>query len=709
MAQLTVAQLTVGAGNGGHRGESGVLRVSVDIGGTFTDMVVTAPDGAVDMYKSPSTHGRLSEGVMNCLRKAAAARGCGLDALLGEVGTIVHGTTVTTNALLTRTGVKTGMLTTEGFRDIIELRRGMRVGVSPYNLKVAFPEPLVPRVLRVGISERVGPDGAVIAPLDEAQVEDTVRRFKAEGVAAIAVCFLYSYLHPEHERRAAEIARTIAPAAFVTTSSDTIGSAGEFERFNTTVVGAYVGAIFAAYIDTLEEELRSAGFAGNLLLIQSNGGIQDRDTARRNPVSTLLSGPAAGPSVGHYFGRHYASKIISVDMGGTSFEAALIQDDQILLTSETWLSEQRIAAKMVDVHSIGAGGGSIAWFDSLDLLRVGPNSAGSEPGPACYGRGGTAATVTDANVVLGYIDPQFFLGGEIALDRDAADAAVGTVAGRLGVATEEAAYAIYDIVNEGMADALNERCTKRGFDPREFLLVAGGGAGGLHVAAIAGKAGIKSVMIPRLASAYCAFGMQLPDFSQDYVRTYTRRLAVADTAAIAALYQEMEAHGRQVLLGSGASEDRIRFVRTADMRYAGQFHEVEVPCPAGAVDAATLEALAAAFHRRHEETFAFAMANRPVEVVYLRVRAIAAAAAVHLRKVAAGGESAQAARKPDRRCYFGRAGGGWETTPVYDGAALSSGNRIAGPALIEEHSSTILVPAGAEARIDPFGNYLIQA
>lgn len=685
-----------------------MLRVSVDIGGTFTDMVLTAPDGTVEMYKSPSTHGRLSEGVMNCLRKAADARGCRLDALLAEVDTIIHGTTVTTNALLTRTGVKTGMLTTEGFRDIIELRRGMRVGVSPYNLKVAFPEPLVPRVRRVGIEERVGPDGAIVTPLNEAQVEDTVQRFRTEGVEAIAMCFLYSYMRPQHERRAAEIARAIAPDAFVITSCDTIGSAREFERFNTTVVGAYVGAIFAAYIDKLEEELRGAGFAGHLLLIQSNGGIQDRDTAKRNPVSTLLSGPAAGPSVGHYFARRYARKIISVDMGGTSFEAALIQDDQILLTSETWLSEQRIASKMVDVHSIGAGGGSIAWFDSLDLLRVGPKSAGSEPGPACYGRGGAAPTVTDANVLLGYIDPQFFLGGEIKLDREAADAAVGTIASRLHVPAEEAAYAIYDIVNEGMADALNERCTKRGFDPREFLLVAGGGAGGLHVAAIARKAGIKSVMIPKFAAAYCAFGMQLPDFSQDYVRTYTRRLANADAEAIAALYEEMEAQGREVLRRSGARNDQIRFVRTADLRYVGQFNEVEVPCPAGPVNAALLAALAAAFHDKHEQTFAFAMANRPIEIVYLRVRAIAATAPVHLAMIKAGAESPDGARKADRRCYFGRAAG-WQMTPVYDGGALFSGNRITGPALIEEESSTILVPAGAQARVDQFGNFLIEA
>lgn len=671
-------------------------------------MVITAPDGAVEMFKSPSTYGSLSEGVMNCFKKAAHARGCGLDALLADVDTIIHGTTATTNALLTRSGVKTGMLTTKGFRDIIELRRGMRVGVSPYNLKVRFPEPLVSRSLRIGIEERVGPDGEVITPLDEGQVEEAVRHFKAAGVEAIAVCFLYSYIRPQHEQRAAEIARAIAPDAFVTTSYDTIPSAREFERFNTTVVGAYVGAIFAAYIDRLDEELRDAGFAGHLLLIQSNGGIQDRDTAKRNPVSTLLSGPSAGPSVGLYFGGRYAKKIISADMGGTSFEAALIQDGQILLTSNTWLSEQRIASKMVDVHSIGAGGGSVAWFDSLNLLRVGPKSAGSRPGPACYARGGSEPTVTDANVLLGYIDPNFFLGGEILLDRNAAHAAMSTVAKRLDVSGEEAAYAVYDVVNEGMADALNERCTKRGFDPREFLLVAGGGAGGLHVAEIARKAGIKSVMVPKFASAYCAFGMQLPDFSQDYVRTYTKRLSNADVGVVNALYEEMEAQGRQVLLKSGAHEGQIRFVRSADLRYVGQFNEVEVDSPGGPVTRLSIEAVGEAFHRKHEETFAFAMPGRQIEVVYLRVRAIAATPAIQLREIASGPESVDGARKADRRCYFGRAIG-WRLTPVYDGDALAGGNKIAGPALIEEAGSTILVPNGARAEVDPFGNYLIQA
>jgi N-methylhydantoinase A len=684
-----------------------VLRVSVDIGGTFTDMVITEPGGSVEMFKSPSTHGSLSDGVMNCLAKAAKARNCSLDALLAQVDTIIHGTTATTNALLTRSGVKTGMLTTKGFRDIIELRRGMRVGVSPYNLKVKFPEPLVPRSRRIGIDERILPDGSVMTPLNEGEVEAAVRSLKDQDCEAIAVCFLYSYIKPQHELRAAEIARSIAPNMFVTTSYDTIPSSREFERFNTTVVGAYVGAIFAAYIDQLDAGLRQSGFKGHLLLIQSNGGIQDRDTAKRNPVTTLLSGPSAGPSVGLFFGGHYSKKIISADMGGTSFEAALIQDNQILLTSDTWLSEQRIAAKMVDVHSIGAGGGSIASFDTLDLLRVGPKSAGSRPGPACYGRGGTEPTVTDANVLLGYIDPKYFLGGEMLLDRPAAEAAIEPIAKRLDAPAEEAAYAIYDVVNEGMADALNERCTKRGFDPREFLLVAGGGAGGLHVVEIARKAGMKQVMIPKFASAYCAFGMQLPDFSQDYVRTYSKRIADANFNMMNTLYEEMESEGMRVLLKSGAQQNQIRFERSADLRYVGQFHEVEVPCPAGKVGAASVNEVVEAFHRKHDQTYAFSMKGRHVEVVYLRVRAIAATPSIHLKEIEQGSESPAKARKADRLCFFGKRAG-WLKTEVYEASALVGGNKISGPALIEEAGSTILVPSKARAEVDAHGNYMIH-
>jgi N-methylhydantoinase A len=682
-----------------------MLRVSVDIGGTFTDMVVTDRDGNVSMFKSPSTPGQLSRGVMDCLRKAAADRATTLAELLTQVHTIIHGTTATTNALLTRTGARTAIITTEGFRDIIELRRGIRIGHSPYNLKVPFPKPIVTRDRIVGVPERVRFNGEVLTPLDETAVEAACRRFAAQDIEAVAVCFLFSHLNPAHERRAAEICRRLLPGAYVATSSETLPAMREFERFNTTMVGAYGGPVFSSYIDRLDDDLRACGFAGNLVLIQSNGGIQNKETAKRNPVSTLLSGPAAGPAAGVFLGGRYSDNIISIDMGGTSFECALIRNGETLLTTETWLSDQRLAVKMVDVHSIGAGGGSIAWLDPLGLLRVGPQSAGAVPGPACYGKGGREATVTDANVVLGYIAPDYFLGGEITLDKAAAESAVARSVGeRLGLDAAKAAYAIYDIVNESMADALNERCTKRGFDPRDFLLVSAGGAGGLHAATIAEKAKVRRVMIPRFASTYCAFGMQLPDYSHDYVRSYATRVETIDPAKANGLFAEMEAEGRAVLAEAGVAPERMRFIRSLDMRYRGQFHEVDVPAPAGDLDVDRIDDLAAAFHARHSERYSFSLPDRQVEILYLRVRAVGATPKINLCT------SHNRVERPSRKCmrlaYFGRMHG-WVKVDVHDGGAVGPGAQLPGPTIVEDPTTTILIPHAFIGEVDAYGNLLL--
>ena len=684
-----------------------MLRVSVDIGGTFTDMVVTDDQGNVEVHKSPSTPPHLSQGVMNCFRKAAKQRGVDLNDLLSKLETIVHGTTATTNALLTRRGAKTAIITTKGFRDIIELRRGMRVGHSPYNLKVKFPEPLVPRSRIVGVEERVRFDGSIITPLLEEEVRAAALRFQAEGVESIAICFLFAYLNAEHERRAAEICRSVAPEIYVTTSSEILPAAREFERFNTTVAGAYTGPIFSSYIDRLEDDLRVAGFNGKLVLIQSNGGIQDKDTAKANPVTTLLSGPAAGPSAAIFLAGKFSKNIISVDMGGTSFEAALVRNGEILLTTETWISDQRLAVKLVDVHSIGAGGGSVAWFDPLGLLRVGPQSAGSVPGPACYGNGGTLATVTDANVVLGYIDPAFFLGGEIKLDTAAARNVIeDSVASILKTDPFEAAYAIYDVINESMADALNERCTKRGYDPREFLLISAGGAGGLHAATIAKKSSIKMVMIPRVAAAYCAFGMQLPDYSHDYVRSYATSVTTIDYQKANELFAQMEREGEATLRSAGVNPEQITFARSIDMRYAGQFHEVDVPVSNAPLHADSVQSLLEAFHARHEERFNFSLPERRSEILYLRVRAIGAVAKPRIKEFQSGGSDE--ALKGLRRAYFGKADG-WHDTPVYNGAFCLAGWQATGPAIVEEATTTILVPVGFECQVDSFGNFLLTS
>jgi N-methylhydantoinase A len=376
-----------------------------------------------------------------------------------------------------------------------------------------------------------------------------------------------------------------------------------------------------------------------------------------------------------------------------------------LLTTETWLSGQRLAVKLVDVHSIGAGGGSIAWFDALGLLRVGPQSAGSVPGPACYGKGGTQATVTDANVVLGYISPDYFLGGEIKLDAAAAEAAVArTVGARLEQTVPEAAYAIYDIVNEGMADALNERCTKRGFDPRDFLLISAGGAGGLHAATIAQKAKIGRVMIPRFAPAYCAFGMQLPDYSHDYVRSYATRVENIDTAKANALFAEMEQEGRAVLTAAGIPPEKMQFTRSVDMRYTGQFHEVDVPAPAGELDMQRVEELSAVFHLKHSERYSFALSDRQVEILYLRVRAVGSTDKITLKT--GEKEPARTSKKGTRRAYLGREYG-WVEVDVHIGSAVAIGARLPGPVIIEDPTTTILVPHDFVCDVDTYGNFLL--
>lgn len=683
-----------------------MLRVSVDIGGTFTDMVVSDPDGNVAAFKSPSTPGELARGVMDCFAKAAEARGADLSALLAEVDSIVHGTTATTNALLTRQGARTGIITTKGFRDIIELRRGIRVGHSPYNLKVDFPEPLVSRENIIGVTERVRYDGAVIDALNEAEVARAAETLRDNGIEAIAICFLFSHINPDHEQLAKAIVQDTAPGLYVTTSSEILPAAREFERFNTTVVGAYGGPIFSSYIDRLEAGLREQGFGGNLVLIQSNGGIQDIAAAKRNPVSTLLSGPAAGPAAGVFLGGDYSDNIISVDMGGTSFEVALIRGRETLLTTETWLSEQRLAVKLVDVHSIGAGGGSIAWIDPLGLLRVGPQSAGSRPGPACYQRGGTEATVTDANVALGYIDPAYFLGGEIALDPAAAQTAIHEhVAAPLGLSDDDAAHAIFDVVNESMADALNERCTKRGFDPREFLLISAGGAGGLHAATIARKARIRNVMIPRFASTYCAFGMQLPDYSHDYVRSYAARVDDIDTDRMEELFAQMRKEGSDTLRAAGVAEADMSFQRSIDMRYLGQFHEVEVPMEDAPLGAGAAADLLTRFHEGHEARFNFSLPERKVEVLYLRLRAVGRTVKPWL-KDAEGAAEGRSSRKGSRRIYLGRETG-WVEAAVLDGQSMAPGEAISGPAIIEDPTTTILVPSDFAGKVDRFGNFLL--
>ncbi|HYB71929.1 MAG TPA: hydantoinase/oxoprolinase family protein [Candidatus Sulfotelmatobacter sp.] len=681
-------------------------RVCVDVGGTFTDCLVLDEAGDLRLFKAPTTPKDPTVGFLNAFGKAARHSGQTLRQFLGDVEMIVHGTTLATNTLLTERGAVTGMVTTQGFRDVIEIRRGIKdPRVSIYNVFIPPARPLVPRRRRLGVTERIRYDGRVLTPLKEAEVRAAAKRLKADGVQAVAVCFLSGYVNPAHEHRAAALVRHILPDAYVTTSYDTLPVWREFERFNTTVVGAYVGPAVNGYLVALERRLTTEGFKGTLLMVLANGLVQRVAQCVDRAVYLLGSGPAAAPAGALHLGRPRGqTDLLSVDMGGTSFDVGLIRQGDIPTTTESWVGDNRVAIKMVDVHSVGAGGGSIAHIDSLGLLRVGPQSAGADPGPACYGQGGTEPTVTDANLVLGYLPADYFLGGEIPLHPDKAAAAVRKVGARLGMDVPAAAEAIFTTVNAFMADAIAEVSTKRGYDVRDFTLVAGGGAGAVHAAFIADRLGIPQVLVPSVAALYSAFGMFAMDLGQDYARSFVARAGAVDVTGMNKLFAEMEGEALAGFAAIGMPRERVRLARTAEMRYVGQFHEVETEVPAGSLSAQQVDATVRSFHQQHEKLYTFSMPGKPVEFLTLRVKATVPNAPFHLRALADGPADPAAALKRRRACRFNAT---VVNTPIYDGDKLLAGNVIPGPAVIEETTTTVVIPAGYRCQVDRLKTYAL--
>lgn len=682
------------------------LRVGVDVGGTFTDFLVMDDEGNAEIYKTSTTPSDPSIGFFRGLAKAAAARGVTLDAFLGEIRTIVHGTTITTNAVLTGEGAVTGFVTTRGFRDVLNMRRGLKERQFE---KYPAPPPLVPRRRIAAVTERVSVDGEVLVPLAEDEVREAARAFRAEGVEAIAVSFLWSFRHPDHERRAREILAEELPGAYVSLSTEVLPQIRVYERHSTTVLNAYVGPVLTRYLERLQAELAARRFRGTLLIMQSNGGVMSPELARRFAVNTLLSGPAGAPMAGVFYGgTHGLRNVITVDMGGTSFDVALVKDAEPAVTTEGLIGEHRIASPILDIHTIGAGGGSIAWVDAGGLLNVGPKSAGAEPGPACYGRGGTRPTVTDAQFVLGYLDPALFEEGEIRFDAEAARAAIAReVAEPLGLSLAEAADGIYQVVNNNMAAALGVVSVRRGYDPREFVLVVAGGAGPIHAAAIARELEMPLILIPRESSVFCAAGMLISDLKHDYVRTYARELEQVDVGEVAALYEEMTADARRTLAEEGVPEGAQAIGYSADLRYVGQFNEVEVPLPGGGPPArGDLERVAAAFHERHDALYGYSMPGAPTELINLRVTARGHTDKPRSERVPLGSADAQAARIGTRAAWFG---GAWIEVPVYGGLLLTHGNRVPGPAIVVQPTTTIVVPPDFDLVCDEFNNYLMFA
>ncbi|MHC4218347.1 MAG: hydantoinase/oxoprolinase family protein, partial [Planctomycetota bacterium] len=553
------------------------LRIGVDVGGTFTDFLVVRSGADPQVHKVLSTPADPSIGLVNGLLEIAEGMGVPLRELAGSIETMVHGTTVTTNAVLTRTGARTGLLTTEGVRDALEMRRGIRE--EQYNNRYTNVTPLVPRALRRPVHGRLNYCGDELEPLCTGDVEHAIDFFAAEQVDAVAICFMNSFADAAHEQHAARLVREKLPGAYLTVSSDFLPSIRFYDRVSSTVLNSYVGPKLSSYLERLGDRLREIGFGGVLLIMQSNGGVVSPAVAHGHSALTLLSGPAAGPQAGlSYVRGHGRDDCITVDMGGTSFDAALVRDGTAIVVTEGEINRLRIALPMLDIVTIGAGGGSIGWIDEGGLLRMGPQSAGADPGPACYARGGALPTCTDADLVLGYLDAEFFAGGRIHLDRDAATQVIRQhVAEPLGLSVEAAAAGMYRVINTNMAQGVREISIKRGIDPREFPIVAAGGAGPLHACEICEELEIPQFVVPRESSIFCAAGMLASDLQHDFVSSFVSTLDRLDWKKLNGVIDGMIERGAGLLAEEAIPEPDRDFTLKLDCRYVKQYHEVSFP------------------------------------------------------------------------------------------------------------------------------------
>ncbi|HQP09060.1 MAG TPA: hydantoinase/oxoprolinase family protein [Anaerolineaceae bacterium] len=682
-------------------------RVGIDIGGTFTDLVVVTSTGEMYIFKSPSTPADSSIGLFDCLKKAARFFELEFPDFMAKVDLLVHGTTVATNTMLQYNGAKTGLITTKGFRDALEMRRAHKENI--WDLSLASPPPIIPRHLRLGVTERIDYSGNVITPLDETETRKVVNQLKAENVIAIAVCTLFSFMNPVHEMRIREIILEEYPECYVSISSEILPQIREYERSSTTAVNAYVGPVLGRYLFKLQKKLADAGLKREVLVTQSNGGIMSASYGVEHGASTLLSGPSAGAVGGMFFAKQLSlPNLIVMDMGGTSYDVTLIKDGNYSMTTEGEIARYRVALPMIDIHTIGAGGGSLAYLDQGNMLKVGPQSAGAVPGPACYGKGGTKPATTDINVILGYINPDFYLGGEFAIDKQASyDAVKQVIADPLNIDTINAAYGIYTVVNNNMADATRVVSVEKGHDPRDFSLVAAGGAGALHACKIAEIVGIPRVIVPKTASVFCAMGMLESDLKHDYVRTLWKPLDNIDFNEVNQAFDAMEAEARATLLAEGLNENQIQIERGFDLRYMGQHHEVPVTIPAGKIDETMLPEIKKRFNDAHNRLFLYSEPESPLESINIRLTGLGIIPKTSLTSWQSGGKDSSEAIKGIRKAYFGEMGG-WVDTRIYDGSKLKAGNIIEGPAIIEEVTTTIVVNPYDKATIDRLGNVVIE-
>ncbi|WP_420349434.1 hydantoinase/oxoprolinase family protein [Pelagibius sp.] len=682
----------------------GSWRVGVDSGGTFTDVCLLEEEsGRLAVWKVPSTPEDPSVAISGGAREA-------LDRFAGDSALVVffgHGTTVATNALIQRRGARIGLITSEGFRDLLEIGRQRRPDL--YDLQADKPELLVPRDRRLEVPERILHDGAVLSRPSPEVIEEAARRLAAMGIDALAICFLYSFRDPTHERLVAEIAERQLGDAFVTCSSAVCPEFREFERLSTTVVNAFLGPVIKSYLSQLAPRLADAGIQVEPHITQSNGGTISFETAAELPVRTVLSGPSTGVIGALETARAAAiENIITFDMGGTSTDVSLVEAGRPRTTTEAEVHGYPLKVPMIDIHTVGAGGGSIADVDAGGLLKVGPRSAGAAPGPVCYGLGNEEPTVTDANVVMQVLNPRELLGGRMIIDRDKAVAAIERLAARLGLDALETAAGIVRVVTASMARAIRVISVQRGHDPRDYCLVAFGGAGPLHASRLARELEIPRVLVPRNPGILCALGLLLTDLRHDL--SVTRRLRLDDDAqdAVSDAFAGLSQDAAAWFAREGVPAERRRLVASADMRYAGQNYELNVPLQKTDGEVPLTDVLRAGFEAAHQRLYGYTAPEEPIEVMTFRIEAYGLVDKPKLGAAPQAGPDAAAARIGEREVYLPECEG-FVACPVYDRERLAPGNRIAGPAVIEQMDSTTLVLPEQDATVDPHLNLILES
>ncbi|MEK9675988.1 MAG: hydantoinase/oxoprolinase family protein [Chloroflexota bacterium] len=695
------------------------FRVGIDIGGTFTDgTLVDSITGEVTTSKVLSTPSNPASGFISAVEKLLATHG-NIDP--AEIEHVVHATTVATNAIIEGKTAATAFITTEGFRDMLEIARQIRP--SLYDLQFEKPQPLVPRQLCYEVPERLNAQGEVITPLDESVVEQVVEQIAKTGVEAVAVCLLHSYRNPAHEQRIGELLRAKLPNITISLSSDVVPEFREYLRASTTVINSSVAPVVSTYLTSIREKLNSSGVTSELLVMQSSGGVYPAEAASDAPVFMVESGPAAGAVAAAALGTSLGSPdVISFDMGGTTAKASLIRNGRPNVTKDYSVggaaqagtgafggaSGYPIRTPVVDLVEIGAGGGSIAWVDSGGALRVGPHSAGADPGPVCYRLGGTEPTITDANLVLGRLDPDYFAGGDMQLDLEGARNAIKIrCADPLGISVEEAAHGIVEIANTAMVNALRLVSVQRGHDPRDFMLIGFGGAGPAHTVRLAEQAGIPNVLIPLAPGTASALGLLVTDVRMDSSATLIARADSVQPADIAGHFARLENEGAKAHQSAASSSGEPVFERAVEMRYWGQSFELSVPAPNREnIDQQWLDELCESFHDAHETAYGFRAQDEPVELVNLRLTTVGKIARPNMKKLESTSYDPSPALKGTRPVYFSESNGVTDTS-VYDRVKLPAGAQFSGPAIVEEPDCTTVVHPGWSVQVDEFGNLSI--